>query len=274
MPIARVNDCELYYETDGNGSDVVFIHGEDHGSEMFEHQVIHLANRYRCTVYDRRGHGKSELTPFGYSLHNQTLDFTGLLDHLHIDRPVIVAVAMATPIAASFALAHPDRIKGLVLASWYELDGYPQMEARRKDKHPMTFGKFHMLEYEVMRDRGPQGLIELFRKEGGTLLPILPVISDARERVMRMIASHCPEHFIKAAEYYTSMPNLVPRLREIKCHILGVCGSDDPSPDNPELLKDARSFDQVWIPGARRFSMIEAPQAFNAALERFLETCA
>lgn len=274
MPIASVNDCEFYYETDGNGPDVVFIHGEDHGSEMFEHQVDHLAKRYRCTVYDRRGHGKSELTPYGYSLHNQILDLTGLLDHLHIHRPIIVAVAMATPIAASFALAHPDRIKGLALASWYELDGYPQMEARRQDRHPTTFGKFHMLEYEVMRDRGPQGLIELFRKEGDALLPILPVIADARERVMSMIASHRPEHFIKAAEYYTSMPNFVPRLREITCHILGICGSDDPSPDNPELLKDAWNFHQIWIPGARRFSMIEAPHAFNAALERFLETCA
>ena len=57
---------------------------------------------------------------------------------------------------------------------------------------------------------------------------------------MRMIASHAPEHFIKAAEFYTSMPNLTPRLKEITCPILGICGSDDPSPDNPELLAGAR----------------------------------
>jgi 3-oxoadipate enol-lactonase len=85
-----------------------------------------------------------------------------------------------------------------------------------------------------------------------------------------MIASHPPEHFIKAAEFYTSMPNLAPRLEEISCPILGICGSDDPSPDNPELLAGVANFEQVWIPGARRFSMLESPVGFNAALERFL----
>jgi pimeloyl-ACP methyl ester carboxylesterase len=91
---------------------------------------------------------------------------------------------------------------------------------------------------------------------------------------MRMIASHPAEHFVKAAEFYTSMPNLVPRLKEIMCPILGICGADDPSPDNPDLLAGATNFEQVWIPGARRFSMLEAPRAFNAALERFFATCA
>jgi pimeloyl-ACP methyl ester carboxylesterase len=64
-------------------------------------------NEFRCITYDRRGHGKTELTPYGYSLHNQTLDLTELLDKLQVSRPIIVAVAMATPIAVSFALAFP-----------------------------------------------------------------------------------------------------------------------------------------------------------------------
>jgi pimeloyl-ACP methyl ester carboxylesterase len=177
---------------------------------------------------------------------------------------------MATPIAASFALSYPDRVKGLALASWYELDGYPLMEARRREKHPSTFARFHMREFEVMRDHGSQGLVELFRREGDPLLPILPTNPEVRERVMHMIASHPAEHFIKAAEYYTSMPNLVPRLKEITCPILGICGTDDPSPDNPELLAGTMNFEQAWIPGARRFATMEAPAAFNAALERFL----
>jgi pimeloyl-ACP methyl ester carboxylesterase len=274
MPIAKLNDCKFYYEVTGSGPDVSFVHGEDHASDLFAHQIVHFSKRFRCITYDRRGHGKTELTPYGYSLHNQTLDLTELLDHLQVSRPIIVAVAMATPIAVSFALTFPDRIRGLALASWYELDGYPLMEMRRRNKHPTTFDKFHMMEFEVMRDHGSQGLIDLFRKQGDALLPILPADPDVRERVMRMIASHPPEHFVKAAEFYTSMPNLVPRLKEIVCPVLGICGADDPSPDNPDLLAGAANFEQVWIPGARRFSMLEAPLAFNAALDRFFATCA
>lgn len=269
MSTVVINDCELYFETAGSGPDIVFIHGEDHGVELFEHQVAHLCQRYRCLSYYRRGHGKSQLTPYGYSLHNQVLDFTGLLDHLMVRRAVIVAVAMATPIAVSFTLAHPTRVKGLVLASWYELDGYPLMEIRRR-KHPSTFGRFHMREFEVMHKQGPQGLIQLLTDEGDAILPILPKDGPVRQRVIEMIASHPPEHFIKAAEYYTSMPNLTPRLNEIACPILGICGTEDPSPDNTELIAAVPSFRQAWITGARRFSMLESPTAFNSAIDRFL----
>jgi pimeloyl-ACP methyl ester carboxylesterase len=108
------------------------------------------------------------------------------------------------------------------------------------------------------------------RREGEAFLPILPRDPEVRERVIRMMSSHPPEHYVKAAEFYTSMPNLVPRLKEVACPILGICGNDDPSPDNPELLAGAPNFAEVWIAGARRFSMLESPQAFNSALADFL----
>src|SRR5262249_48215834 len=67
MPIADVNGCKLYYEANGTGPEVVLIHGEDHGIEMFEQQVAELRGNYRCVTYYRRGHARSELTPYGYS---------------------------------------------------------------------------------------------------------------------------------------------------------------------------------------------------------------
>jgi len=153
MPTAHVNNCNFYYEVKGNGPDVVFIHGEDHGIEMFEPQVAHLSPHYRCVTYYRRGHGRSQLTPYGYSLRNQILDLALLLENLEIDRAVLLGVAMATTIAASYALEHPGRVRGLVLASWYELDGYPLMEDRRRQKHAMMFAELHMKMFEVARER-------------------------------------------------------------------------------------------------------------------------
>ena len=272
MPIAKVNGCEIYYEVNGHGPDVLFIHGEDHGIEMFEHQVEHLSEHYRCTTYYRRGHGRSELPLYGYSLRNQMLDLVGLLDHLEIRHAVVVAVAMATTIAASCALEYPGRVRGLVLASWYELDGYPLMERRRRKKYSTTFAELHMQMFQILRERGQQGLIDHMTSEGDAFLPILPKNPEVRNRVMRMMSCHSPEHYIKAAEFYTSMPNLVPRLKEIACPMLGVCGEDDPCPDDPALLEGAKNFQEVWIPGARRFSMLESPPAFNSALTAFLRT--
>lgn len=271
MPLAAVNGCKIYYEATGRGPDVVFVHGEDHGIEMFKFQVAHLAPHYRCITYFRRGHGQSELAPYGYSLRCQMLDLAELLDHLKISRAVIVAVAMATTIAVSYALECPARVRGLVLASWYELDGYPLMEKRRAKKYTTTFAELHMQMHEIVRDRGQQGLIDHMEKERDAFLPILPRDAIVRQSVARMMSSHSPEHYIHAAELYTSMPNLVPRLKDIQCPILGVCGDDDPCPDDPQLLSASNNFKQVWIPQARRFSMLEAPPAFNAALAEFLD---
>ena len=270
MPIAHVNNCDLYYEVKGDGPDVVFIHGEDHGIEMLEDQVAHLSPHYRCITYYRRGHGRSQLTPYGYSLRNQTLDLAMLLERIAVERAVVLGVAMATTIAASYALEYPRRVRALVLASWHELDGYPLMEERRRQKHRMTFAELHMKQFEVARQGGQHGLSDRMQREGDAWLPILPTTPAARERVIRMMSSHPPEHYAKACEFYTSMPNLVPRLKEIACPVLGICGEDDPSPDQPDLLAGLANFEQVWIPGARRFTMIEAPSAFNAALAGFL----
>src|SRR5262245_15958773 len=107
MPTARVNHCEIHYEVQGAGPWLVFIHGETHGIEMFEHQVPHFARRYRCLAYFRRGHGKSQCPPYGYSLWNQSHDLIGLLDHLRIKRAIIVAVAMSTTVAATCAIHYP-----------------------------------------------------------------------------------------------------------------------------------------------------------------------
>src|ERR1041385_425878 len=103
-----------------------------------------------------------------------------------------------------------------------------------------------------------------------TRFPIFSLDPVARGKALRMFASHAPGHYVKSAEYYTSLPNPLPQMREIKCPILGVCGTDDPSPDDPEVLAHLPNYRQVWIEGARRFTMMEKPAAFNAEVEKFL----
>lgn len=269
MPITRINNCDIYYEQHGRGPDLVFVHGETHSVTLFEEQVRHFSQRYRCLVYDRRGHCRSELTPYGYSLWNQTNDLVSLIETLQVKKAVIVAVAMSTPIAVTYTLERPSVVRGLVLASWYELDGYPLLE-RRRQKHTMSFGDLHLLMLEKLNDLGPEGLMRYMEQEYEKLFPIFPKDATVRTKLIEIFASHQPGHYTESGEYYTSLPHLVPAVSKIRCPILGICGRDDPSPDRPELLRDIANFNEVWIAGARRFTMLEAPEEFNAALEAFL----
>jgi 3-oxoadipate enol-lactonase len=269
MPTATVNNCEIHYEVQGAGPWLVFIHGETHGIEMFEHQLPYFARRYRCLAYYRRGHGKSQCPPYGYSLWNQSHDLVGLLDHLAIERAIIVAVAMSTTVGATLAIHYPQRVSALALASWYELDGYPLLEQRRK-KHRISFAELHLMMGRVLEENGRDGLAEFLEREHETYFPIFPRDSAVREKVVRMFASHPLAHYVQSAEMYTSIPHLVGQMGGVRCPILGICGDEDPSPDNPALLAHLPNFRQVWIKGARRFTMMEQPEAFNSALDTFL----
>lgn len=270
MPTARVNNCDIHFEDRGEGPAIVFIPGESHGIEMFNDQLPYFEKRFRCISYYRRGHGKSACPPYGYSLWNQTHDLIGLLNHLEVEQAAIIAVAMSTTVATTFTLLQPNRVRGLVLASWYELDGYPLLEERRK-KHPVSFADLHLMMGKRMREEGPEGLATYLYENYDEVLPILPHDPAVRARVATMFASHPPAHFVQSAEFYTSIPNLVQEVDRISCPVLGICGTDDPSPDRPERLAHIPNFRQAWIKGVRRFSMMEAPEPFNREVEAFLD---
>ena len=82
--------------SEGDGSDLVFVHGEIHGLEYWEHQIPEFARDHRCFAYNRRGHAKTGATNYGFSLVNQTRDLAQLIDHFGMERPVIIAVAFGT----------------------------------------------------------------------------------------------------------------------------------------------------------------------------------
>jgi pimeloyl-ACP methyl ester carboxylesterase len=269
MPVAAVNRTELYYEVHGAGPDLVFVHGENHGIEMFADQIEHFSTDHRCLTYYRRGHGRSGSPAYGYSMWNQTVDFEMLLDEVGVARPVVVAVAMSTPIAVTYAVHHPDRLRGLVLASWYELDGYPRLEERRRAKTP--FPELYLAMQEIRERDGLPELERFMEASTSKEFPIMPADPELRARLIRMFVDHPPARFVQAAEYYSSIPYLVPDLRRVTCPVMGVCGDDDPSPDRPELVDGMSNFDQRWIADARRFPSVEKPDEFNAVLREFLE---
>lgn len=272
MPYASVNNCKFYYEIDGEGSPLIFIHGETHGTLLFEEQMPHFSHSYRCLTYDRRGHGKTEVPLYGYSLWNQTHDLKCLLDSLAFEQVTIVAVAMSTTIGANFTLLYPERVRALVLCSWYELEGFPLLERRRKS-HQMSFADLHLKMRDILIEGG-RDTLEAYLEENYTwLLPIFPPDKPAvRKKLVELFASHQPAHYAQSAEFYTSMPNLCAEMNRVRCPVLGICGTDDPSPDQPQLMQGVVNFRQVWIKGARRFTMMEYPDEFNQSLDEFLSS--
>ncbi|HKW03761.1 MAG TPA: alpha/beta hydrolase, partial [Nitrososphaerales archaeon] len=66
MPFQSVQGNQIYYDEEGSGKTIVFVHGACENSSFWNHQKI-LADRYRLITLDLPGHGKSK--PMTDSVH-------------------------------------------------------------------------------------------------------------------------------------------------------------------------------------------------------------
>ena len=116
MSKARVNGIELYYESMGEGFAVVFAHGRGGNHLSWWQQVPVFSRSYRCITFDHRGFGQSPAPGDGPGREAFVDDLRALLDHLEIAEAFLVAQSMGGLTCLGFALAYPQRTKGLVLA--------------------------------------------------------------------------------------------------------------------------------------------------------------
>jgi 3-oxoadipate enol-lactonase len=112
-----LQDAGIEYEIYGHrtGIPVLFIHGFPFNRSMWEPQIDALKNHYYLVSYDIRGHGKSGIGDGQYTIELFVDDLIALLDHLKINRAVMVGLSMGGYIALRTVERHPDRVRGLVL---------------------------------------------------------------------------------------------------------------------------------------------------------------
>ena len=116
MPLAELDGARLYYEQHGNpdGDHVVFHHGAGGNSLSWWRQLPAFGERFRCTVYDARGWGRS----LALGEHDRGAfgrDLVNLLEHLGIDQAHVVAQSMGGRAVAGLLRLAPERARSLVL---------------------------------------------------------------------------------------------------------------------------------------------------------------
>ncbi|HEY3280239.1 MAG TPA: alpha/beta fold hydrolase [Gemmatimonadales bacterium] len=98
------------------GAPVVFVHGFGASLYTWRHTLPPVvAAGYRVIAFDNRGFGFSGKPAHGYTNAAYARLVTALLDSLGVASAVLVGHSMGGAIAAEVALAHPDRVRGLVL---------------------------------------------------------------------------------------------------------------------------------------------------------------
>ncbi len=99
----------------GDDPPIVLMHGFPDDHAIYD-QLLPLLSPRRAVAFDWRGYGRSERGELGgFSLQEHASELEALLDQLDIDRAVLVGHDASGPDTVAFTIAHPQRVRHLVL---------------------------------------------------------------------------------------------------------------------------------------------------------------
>jgi pimeloyl-ACP methyl ester carboxylesterase len=164
MPQAILNGCEAYFEVDGDGPPLLFMHGGFGGlgtgaAPERPWWLPRLAAHYRVITYDRRSSGRSGTSPGSHTLSQFAQDAAALLRHLGIARAAIWGESAGVAIAATFALEFPELTSALIIgdgAPWFCTDA--EVVQRLRDRIGLLTAYGADAAYQARRTSGTVGL--------------------------------------------------------------------------------------------------------------------
>ena len=117
MPSLAANDAELYFEEHGNSDSpaLVLAHGMGGNHAIWFKQLPVLADRFRVITFDHRGFGNST-DPQGEGRSAYVEDLRAILDHLEIERAILIGQSMGGGTCIAFSCTYPARVIALVVA--------------------------------------------------------------------------------------------------------------------------------------------------------------
>jgi pimeloyl-ACP methyl ester carboxylesterase len=85
---------EIFFESQGRGNEIIFVHGVWASSGFFKKQLGPLSLKYRVTALDLRGHGQSSKTPRGHTVLQYAHDLRSFLDATSSENVVLIGWSM------------------------------------------------------------------------------------------------------------------------------------------------------------------------------------
>ncbi|MBC8446955.1 MAG: alpha/beta fold hydrolase [Chloroflexi bacterium] len=111
----EANGQKLYYEIQGEGEPLVIISGLAGDITGWGLQIEAWKEHFQVIAYDNRDAGRSSRAAAPYTLVDMAEDAAAVLDGLGIASAHVMGASMGSMIAQELALAHPDKVRKLVL---------------------------------------------------------------------------------------------------------------------------------------------------------------
>ncbi|MDI6025000.1 3-oxoadipate enol-lactonase [Corticibacterium sp. UT-5YL-CI-8] len=130
MQFTSIGGVTLHYafQDAGVGKPVlVFINSLGTDFRIWDAVAPQFAHTHSILLYDKRGHGLSDLGQTPYSIDDHVDDLSGLLDHVGAQEIIVCGLSVGGLIAQKLAARRPQRVKALVLCDTAHKIGSAEM---------------------------------------------------------------------------------------------------------------------------------------------------
>lgn len=254
MPIVSANGRQISYWTGRKGilegrETVLFIHGAGGKQYSWSYQKAYFEKEFNPIVIELPGHGGSggegEQEIVRYAEHVEAF-----LKALGVHKAFLVGHSMGGAIVQTLALSHPEMIKGIVLVgTGARLKVLPMILNGIKDDFEGTVRRVSQFAYS--------------RNASATLI---------ERGIAEMLQSRAE---VLYGDYLAcDRFDLMNEIEKITLPTLILCGEDDqlaPVKYSQFLQSRITGSKMEILSNAGHMVMMEAPQAFNEKIERFIE---
>lgn len=263
MPEIRLRGARIYYEdSGGDGPPILWSHGLLWSCRLFDPQVAHLRDRYRCVAYDHRGQGRSERRRgFDVGMEALTEDAAALIEALDLGPCHIAGLSMGGFVALRLAARRPELLRSaIIMASSSQAEPEENVPKYRKLNLVARLGGLSLVAGKVM----PIMFGDSFLKDP----------TRAEERAFwegQLRANDRSIH--RAVRGVIERDAICEELGAISLPTLIMVGDEDKATVPAKAAHLAESIPGarlVTIPRAGHSLSVEEPAAVNAALDTFL----
>ncbi len=245
----------------GRGPTLVFLHGLGGSARSFAREVECFAGRYRVLAWDMPGYGESAPIDPPATMSAYAERLAAWLAERGVERAVLVGHSIGGMILLSYALAHPERVRALVLcAATAHFGGGDGRFAQ----------SFRQSRLALLQSDRP--LDEQVRELIASMVGERP--DPAGLALARKAASGVRRRGFQDALDALLGFDVRPKLAEIRCPVLVLAGERDRQAPASTLARLAQALPKgrlVVVPGAGHLLHHERPDIVHEQLVRFLE---
>ena len=267
MPEVQVNNIQLYYETSGEGSPIIFVHEFAGDCSSWEVQMRFFSRSYRVVAYNARGYPPSSAPedPSSYSQDFAVNDLAGIIDALGLAPCHVIGLSMGAYAALHLGLRYPQLVRSIVVAGC----GY--------GSDPKTRKSFQLDSQKIVNLIETEGMEEFIKtySTGPTRIQLKKKSLREYTKFKRNLLTHSPKGLANTLRGVQAVrPSIydLDGLETMKVPILILTGDEDWPCLKPNLFlkKKIQNAAMSMFPNSGHTLNLEEPELFNKLVEDFL----